>query len=382
MEERPGSQRESDDGIFVRFLLPEVLELASKEGIIQRIRNLSPFSFDGLCAVLKKDLGYVISTGNRRRMIAVFLDILSESGLCKREEGKWRWVSRKGNEPERPGGIAWPLDPGVSGDEGQLFFFRECLRHLPAYLRGEPVSIGFDETNVIAWDRFLGCAEFQSCRKLLLELMEVENRSTFRLLDLCHGPGWGIAQAVAMFPAVRLTAIDFTDAFTHRAKARARDAAGMNREAGHEDSGIRWFGPRQWSGFGCPLPLGDGEFDAVLFTGGDPYIPGTLRRAVYDEIARVLVPGGRLGILTRGYPDPGRRHVPSYPVRITTLVHDFLESVCEGWEGFSGPEENLRMFQDIGFREGGAVPGGMSFLESSLWVLRKGAAGKVLVSAK
>ena len=78
MEERPGSQRAFEDGIVGQSLLPEILELASKEGIIQRIRDLSPFSFDGLCAVLQKDLGYAISTGNRRRMIAVFLDILKE----------------------------------------------------------------------------------------------------------------------------------------------------------------------------------------------------------------------------------------------------------------------------------------------------------------
>ena len=374
MEGRLARQKAFEDGIVTRFLLPEILELASKEGIIQRIMNLSPFSFDDFCTALQKDLGYVIPMGNRRRMIAVFLDILNELGLCVREEGMWRWVSRGGRNPAITEVIVGSHESGVPVDDGQLFFFRECLRHLPAYLRGGPESIGFDEKSVTAWDRFLGCAEFRSCRKLLLELMEVENRKTFRLLDLCHGPGWGIAEAVSLYPEVRLTAIDFTDAFSQAARGRVRKAAGMNREASHEDSGIRWIGPRQWSGFGCPLPFGDGEFDAVLFSGGDPYIPRTLRKAVYEEVARVLAPGGSLGILTRGYPDPGRQYVPSYQMRITALVHDFSESVCEGWEGFSDPEENVRMFKDIGFLEGGAVSGGMSFLESSLWVLRKGAA--------
>jgi hypothetical protein len=54
------------------------------------------------------------------------------------------------------------------------------------------------------------------------------------------------------------------------------------------------------------------------------------------------------------------------------LVHDFSESVCDGWEGFSPAEENIRVFSDAGFQGGGTPFGAMSFLESSLWVLRKG----------
>jgi SAM-dependent methyltransferase len=203
--------------------------------------------------------------------------------------------------------------------------------------------------------------------------MGVENRATFRLLDLCHGPGWGLADVAVMYPAIRITAIDFTDAFAGTARDRVRAVDEKNREMGCGSVKIRWTGPREWGGFGSPLPFGNGAFDAVFFSGGDPYIPRRLRRDVYGEIGRVLAHEGRLGILTRGYPDPGHRYVPSTRMRIATLVHDFAESVCGGWEGFSEPEENIRMFMEIGYREGGAALGGMSFLESSLWVLSKGA---------
>jgi hypothetical protein len=57
---------------------------------------------------------------------------------------------------------------------------------------------------------------------------------------------------------------------------------------------------------------------------------------------------------------------------MAALAHDFAESVCEGWEGFSDAEENSRLFERLGFRPGGPLFGSMHLLESSLWVLKKG----------
>jgi hypothetical protein len=56
---------------------------------------------------------------------------------------------------------------------------------------------------------------------------------------------------------------------------------------------------------------------------------------------------------------------------MAALVHDFAESVCEGWEGFPGAEEHMRTLSEAGF-QGGISPGSaMSVLESSLWILKK-----------
>ena len=134
---------------------------------------------------------------------------------------------------------------------------------------------------------------------------------------------------------------------------------------------IVWVGPDRWAGFGRPLPFVDAGFDAVLFTCGDPYIPAGRRGDVYRDIARVLTPGGKLGVLPRCRPDADARYVASFWLRISALAHDFAESVCEGWEGFSDAGENARLFSDAGFQGGTEGPGGMSFLDSSLWVLRK-----------
>ncbi|MGE5664158.1 MAG: class I SAM-dependent methyltransferase, partial [Deltaproteobacteria bacterium] len=210
------------------------------------------------------------------------------------------------------------------------------------------------------------------CRSLLLAFMRIRNAPSFRLLDLCHGPGWGLEAVAGRFPLVRMTALDFTDAFSARARERVGLAGGGS--PGPAGPVVTWVGPDRWKGFGHPLPFGDGTFDAVFFSCGDPYIPAAQRGAVYREIARILAPGATLGILTRCRPDADRRHVPSFRIRVSALVHDFAESVCEGWEGFPSAEENIRLFSELGFAGERSVLGSMSLLESSLWVLRKAGA--------
>jgi SAM-dependent methyltransferase len=358
-------------GPVARRLLADILDLAEREGILERIRRLSPLTAERLCGVLRSDLGYVPEQGNRRRMIALLLGLLAECGRVKEAGGAWHW---RGEDTVSAAGDAAgiPADrPSVETD-GQYLFFRECLRSVPAYLRGGPAALQFDRRSAGTWERFLGCAEFRSCRAALLALMALEARPAPRVLDLCHGPGWGVEAVVRRFPAARVTALDFTDAFHRTARARADLAQALHRDAGHPVTPIVWVGPDRWGGFGRPLPFADGEFDAVLFTCGDPYIPAGRRGDVYRDIARVLTPDGKLGILTRCRPDADAHHVASFWLRISALAHDFAESVCAGWEGFSDAEENARLFADAGFR-GGAEgrPDAMSFLDSSLWVLRK-----------
>jgi hypothetical protein len=92
---------------------------------------------------------------------------------------------------------------------------------------------------------------------------------------------------------------------------------------------------------------------------------------VYHELCRLLAPGGRLGVLTRSYPDAGARYVPSFWLRVSALVHDFAESVCAGWEGFAEAEEMIRTLVGAGFQGSVNASGGMSLLDSSLWVVKK-----------
>jgi len=367
MQALRGIRREA----IARLLLAEILRLAEREGILEQMRKHSPFSSERLGEALRAELGYRLAAGNRWRMMSVLLDLLSECGWLRQENGMWLW-NRESMRTIPASSIPTIDDEAAqAATDAQYLFFRECLEFVPAYLRGGGPSVLFDEKHIMAWERFLGCTEFRICRSLLLELMGIESYPSFRLLDLCHGPGWGLEAALSRSPAIQITALDFTDAFSHKARERADCVQTRNRRMGYPVSPIIWIGPDRWKGFGDSLPFPDASFEAVLFSCGDPYVPQSQRGTVYREIGRVLAPEGKLGILTRCHPDTAARHVPSFWLRISALAHDFAESVCQGWEGFSDAEENIRVFSDVGFEGGVASLGGMNFLESSLWVLKK-----------
>jgi SAM-dependent methyltransferase len=370
MDDLNRSLREIRSRAVAGPVLADILELAEREGILERMRKRSPFTWEDLCEELRPGLGYALEQGNRGRMIRLLLLLLGECGWLRAAGGVWRWTGTDiPSLPEAGTDALLAREPAAA--DAQYLFFRACLDHIPTYLRGGKPAMRFDEQNASAWEGFLGCAEFRTCRSLLLDLMGIENRPAFRLLDLCHGPGWGLEAAIARFPAVRITALDFTEAFGRTARARAERARLTLPHAGAGASPVAWLGPERWKGFGHPLPFPDASFESVFFAAGDPYVPGDLRSQVYGEIGRILVPGGTLGVLTRSCPDDDAKHVRFRWLRIAALAHDFAESVCEGWEGFSSAEENERVFAGAGFEGGVAPSGAMSLLESCLWVLRR-----------
>lgn len=354
-------------GMSGRRVLPDVLSLVVREGVMERARALSVFGVDALCEDLHRELGYDFSRGNRRRMIRLLVDLLVECSWLEAVRSGDRWSCRRDGTPV-------PGDPPADAGEGdaQVGFIRRCLRAVPGFLRGEESPIAFDAENLRVWEEFLGCGEFQACRSVMLDRMASASGASASLLDLCHGPGWGIERAMARWPEARVIAIDFTDAFTEVAKRRAERAGDRNASRGLSTPPVEWFGPSDWKGFGHPLPFPDAAFGAILFSCGDPYIRPDARDSVYADLRRVLAPGGTLGILSRGYPDPEHRHVPAYWARVTTLIHDFAESVCAGWHGFTDVGENQRMFSRLGFRGAWNLGGAMSILDSALWILKKG----------
>ena len=75
--------RDIQGGRVARWLLADILALAEREGVLERVRTLSPVSFEDLCAALRSELGYALDKGNRRRMISLLLDLLAECGRVK-----------------------------------------------------------------------------------------------------------------------------------------------------------------------------------------------------------------------------------------------------------------------------------------------------------
>jgi SAM-dependent methyltransferase len=348
-----------------RVLLPEVVAVAEREGILPCIRAASPFTEASLEEALSRELSLDLAGGNRRRMIRLLLGLL--------EEVKWiRPAGAGGLRACRATAPRLPAPGPGEGEDGEIRFLRRCLAHVPGYLRGEDPPIGFDPGWVPAWEDFLGCDEFQACRAVLIGMMAAGAPPGARVLDLCHGPGWGVERTLELWEGARIRAIDFTDSFGEVARRRAAAAQARLRGRGASPGSVEWIDPAGWRGFGDPLPFPDSSFDAVLFGCGDPYIAPRAREAVYADLMRVLAPGGKLGILTRGRPDPERRHVPSRTFRIATMIHDFSESVCAGWHGFADVGESLRLFSRLGFRPCGPAEGEMAYFGSSIWLMGKG----------
>lgn len=120
-----------------------------------------------------------------------------------------------------------------------------------------------------------------------------------RVLDVAAGTGM-VAVALARRCACEVVALDQSEAMLHAARARvtsdprlAEQVSFISGEAEH-------------------LPFADGEFDALTFTYLLRYVDN--RRATMRELARVVKPGGRIGMVEFG--------VPSSPVlRALWRVH-------------------------------------------------------------
>ena len=281
--------------------------------------------------------------------------------------------SGKGTPPHRSRGT--PRGTVAASErqrtEGQYLFFRYCLESVPAYLRGGDPSVVFDETNAAVWESFLGCAEFRTCRSLLLELMGIEDHPGFRLLDLCYGPGWGLEAAISQFPAIRVTALDFTEVF-------------------HEG---RWYGSNalkpaigKWEIRPCRSPGWvpiDGADSVLRFRfpitpsrqcsspAGIPTSPTICGVKCIERFDAFSHPEGNSGCspAVMHWLKPGTfRHFGF----VSPLWPTILRRVsAQGGKASADVEENMQLFSCAGFRGGVAGLGTMSALQSSLWVLRK-----------
>lgn len=338
-----------------RQLTGKLLSFVLTTGVEPLLARQGAFSEDEALELLRTRLGFVLDDPVRVRMIRVLLDFLADCGYLREEPGgRFSWDPSATPPPGCESGERSSDDPG-----GLLGFFGRCLDHAPAFLRGQPPLFDFGEACTSAWEGLLGNGDFALARAYLARLVLPRNgASPCQALVLCYGPGFDLVEIERRRPGTAVTAIDFTESFRVRASGRLQ----------HPER-VRWVSSSAWGGFGAPLPFAADTFDVVVFSCADPYIPDESRGAVYRDICRVIRPGGALGVLTRSYPDREGREVQNEWVRRGTFCHDFLESVCRGWQGFHGAAASRRLFQDVGFTVDVVT------LDGSVWRLTKGDAG-------
>jgi SAM-dependent methyltransferase len=319
-----------------RLLTDRLLTFVDATGIARHLAARDTFTACQALEALHDNLGYAVGDPTRARMIRVLIDFLVDCDHVTRSpDGTFRWNP----------GAPRPWRPGETDEariqeafDGQVEFFEQCLQYADRFLQGRPPLFDFNSDSTRAWERLLGNGEFAFARSVLSRLLLPRARDRAETLVLCYGPGYDLVEIERRRPDARVTALDFTNAFFPGASRRLTIPGAVN-----------WVDAAEWGGFGTPLPFAPLSFDIVLFACADPYIQLGQRAFVYGDIHRVLRPGGVLGVLTHSYPDAARRFVADEWVRRGTFCHDFLESVCQGWQGFYDAGCTRDQFARAGF---------------------------------
>jgi len=334
-----------------RFLTSRILRFLFDEGIFEILASRGQFVLEEIINIFQESLGYKLQDRTRLRMAKVLIDLLHECEYLKNDNGLLVWSGGSKDFAELQEAETENLKEVF---KGQLNFFNECMMYAGKFLRGAPPLYDFNSSPRYIWEEFLGNLEFRFARSVLIKSLLLGKGSDCRVLDLCYGPGFDILQIKEESPDIKVTALDFSDMFFKQVSHKP-----LNLHS------VELIDSKLWKGFGTSLPFDDRSFDMVFFACTDPYISADLREYVYRDIFRTLRHGGSLGILTNSYPDPGRTYVKNTWIRRGVLCHDFLESVCEGWHGFSDADESVRLFGEIGYNISSIA------LNASLWKLDK-----------
>lgn len=161
-----------------------------------------------------------------------------------------------------------------------------------------------------------------------------------RVLDLATGTADVALTALRLHPDAQVTGLDPSEGMLEI--GRTKLAA-----AGHGTAKLV-VGDAQ------ALPFEDGSFDAVTMAFGIRNVPD--RAKALGEIARVLAPGGRVGILELGEPRGGvlaplsRLYIREVVPRVGGLVsgRDEYRYLAQSIAAFPSPKDFVAMMRDAG----------------------------------
>lgn len=190
-------------------------------------------------------------------------------------------------------------------------------------------------------NHFLSAGRDRMWRKFLVRHLRFF--STYRLLDLATGTGDIALAAARTHGKIQVLALDFAWSMLLAADRKRRKSNLINRIALVQGDAFR-------------LPFPDETFDAVSIGFGIRNMPNRLR--VYEEILRVLVPGGRLHLLELTTPQ-GRIFRPLYLGYLKHLLPRLARwftpdppaylYLAESILHFPTPKELVREMEQAGF---------------------------------
>lgn len=350
--------------ILRQFLIPKaftvrLIEFAQHEGLLKVMKEMEGFTKEDFCNRASIKLKYKTHDRSRKRMLLVLLDFLEECGYIVKDRGDgFRYNDNTESLP-----VFSSQEINVLKDTfySEIDFFGKCIDYAGEFLRGGDYLYNFTQGMEDIWDKFLGNYEFSIARDILLKAMVTDKTNCQKILDLCYGTGHGLKAICRDFPNSEITAVDFTDAMRPFAISKLKE---------NYDK-VTWVDLHKWNGFGLKLPFKDKTFDNVFFSCGDPYIPEHLRKYVYNDLYRILKPGGSAGVVAWGYPDRTKKHIQNEWIRKGIFIHDFAESVCRGWHGFRDIDSTISMANDIGFTGLNAVVNKFYMLDTAVWIFKR-----------
>ncbi len=355
--------------VVPKRLINKILKILEKEGFFKLINDLGSFTLDSLYSRAEESLGFTLNDPVRKRMVLDLLNILIATGYVEKSDEEY--CLKNGKEINLHEVDLEDTDKFIQLFESEISFYSSCIEHAINFLQGASPLYSFDTECGDAWEKFLGNYEFSVARKIILQSLNIEDRQSFKILDLCYGRGHGLELICKLYPRTNVTAIDFTNVFEKNAKEKIEKVQRNHISRGIKVGPVKWICSKEWKDFRESLPFDDKTFDVVFFACGDPYIPKDQRKNVYKDIFRILKPGGGLGLITRCYPDPECKHITNKWVKIAIYIHNLAEGVCKNWQGFYGMEETMQIFTQLGFLPRYPIFKQFSILDYALWGLEK-----------